>query len=81
MLIDFPILTLIVFLPSLGAILAYASRSDRAARGVSFAISGIRCSWPGDGRTRTIAGSSPCLVAIRSSCPRCAGSRPPRALT
>src|SRR6266545_2244126 len=39
MLIDFPILTLIVFLPSLGAILAYASRSDRAARGVSLAIS------------------------------------------
>src|SRR5437867_5417726 len=39
MLIDFPILTLIVFLPSLGALLAYATGSDRAARGVSLAIS------------------------------------------
>ena len=39
MLIDFPILTLIVFLPSFGALLAYATRSDRAARGVSLAIS------------------------------------------
>src|SRR6266540_6180320 len=39
MLIDFPILTLIVFLPSLGAILAYATRSDRAARSISLAIS------------------------------------------
>ncbi len=39
MLIDFPILTLIVFLPSIGALLAYATRSDRAARGVSMAIS------------------------------------------
>src|SRR6266700_1631210 len=39
MLIDFPILTLIVFLPSIGALLAYATRSDRAARGVSLAIS------------------------------------------
>src|SRR6266508_4774669 len=39
MLIEFPILTLIVFLPALGAVLAYATRSDRAARGVSLAIS------------------------------------------
>src|SRR6266508_2775174 len=39
MLIEFPILTLIILLPSLGAVLEYATRSDRAARGVSLAIS------------------------------------------
>src|SRR6266581_4309755 len=39
MLIDFPILTLIVFLPSLGALLTFVTRSDRAARGVALAFS------------------------------------------
>src|SRR5438128_11511807 len=38
-LIDFPILTLIVFLPALGALVTYAVRSDRAARGVALAFS------------------------------------------
>ena len=37
--IDFPILTLIVFLPSLGAILTVAAGSARAARAVALAVS------------------------------------------
>lgn len=39
MIVDFPILTLIVFLPSLGAVLAYESGSTRAARAVAMGIS------------------------------------------
>src|SRR5438552_3159754 len=39
MLVDYPILTLIVFLPGLGAMLCYVTGSPRAARGVALAIS------------------------------------------
>src|SRR5439155_1599717 len=39
MLVDYPILTLIVFLPALGAMLCYVTGSPRAARGVALAIS------------------------------------------
>ncbi|HEX9341502.1 MAG TPA: hypothetical protein VF992_10120, partial [Thermoplasmata archaeon] len=39
MLVDFPILTLIVFLPSLGAVVTFVTRSDRAARGIALAFS------------------------------------------
>jgi NADH-quinone oxidoreductase subunit M len=38
-LVNFPILTLIVFLPAIGALLAYLSGSDRAARAVALLFS------------------------------------------
>src|SRR5205814_10442619 len=39
MIIDYPILTLIVFLPALGAMLCYVTGSPGAARGVALATS------------------------------------------
>src|SRR5947199_8476447 len=39
MIIDYPILTLIVFLPALGAMLCYVTGSPGAARGVAHATS------------------------------------------
>lgn len=39
MIIDFPILTLIVFLPSVGAILSYVAGSTRVARAVAMGVS------------------------------------------
>ena len=37
--IDFPILTMIVFLPTFGAIVTYVVKSDRVARGIALAFS------------------------------------------